>query len=113
MEKESSISWSGTLMLVLLLVSGPLVYLFAFLVSSVRKRSSGRSKPETSKESEGLNTAGREQWSTSQYLFGLIGYAIGIGNVWRFAYVIAKGVCSVCVCVCVRARLRTGVVICR
>ncbi len=25
-----------------------------------------------------------------QYLFGLIGYAIGLGNVWRFCYVIAR-----------------------
>ena len=31
-----------------------------------------------------------ENWTSTQYLFSLIGYAIGIGNVWRFCYVIAQ-----------------------
>ena len=33
---------------------------------------------------------GREVFSSRAYLFSLIGYAIGIGNVWRFPYIIAS-----------------------
>jgi len=31
-----------------------------------------------------------KNWTSTQYLFGLVGYAIGIGNVWRFCYIIAR-----------------------
>ena len=30
-----------------------------------------------------------DNWTSVQYLFSLIGYAIGIGNVWRFCYIVA------------------------
>ena len=32
----------------------------------------------------------RETYGNMEYLFAMIGYAIGIGNVWRFPYVIAQ-----------------------
>ena len=33
---------------------------------------------------------GKEHLSTTAYIFALVGYAIGIGNVWRFPYVISN-----------------------
>ena len=105
-----AVSWSGTLMLLLLLFAGPLVYLLSFLwTTCVRKKKQKKKEEEEEKHLEntaessaaeshclehqveaGHGDEEREQWSSMQYLFGLIGYAIGIGNVWRFCYVIAQ-----------------------
>ena len=33
----------------------------------------------------------RGQWDNrAQYLLTLVGYAVGLGNVWRFSYLVAK-----------------------
>ena len=53
----------------------------------------------------------REQWDNRvQFVISLIGFAVGIGNIWRFPYYCAKNgggrlvdldLCLLCVCVCV------------
>ena len=95
------VSWSGVAVLLLLVLGGPLFYLGAFVVRRARRLGRGGesyAKPEAEADagangdpgdgSEGASA--RETWSSTQYLFGLIGYAIGIGNVWRFCYVIGR-----------------------
>ena len=85
------VSWSGTLCLLVLVLGGPAVYLAAYLVARVRRRKSGGEYATGNAHEVVPNALGeREKWTSTQYLFGLVGYAIGIGNVWRFCYVIAR-----------------------
>mmetsp|Transcript_1166 Transcript_1166/g.3222 ORF Transcript_1166/g.3222 Transcript_1166/m.3222 type:complete len:112 (-) Transcript_1166:1966-2301(-) len=99
----ATVSWSGVLTLAFILLAGPACYLFlaiyrrvvkaqkAKLSESARSRSQqGEERENRSSNFEDGASSEREEWSYSQYLFGLIGYAIGLGNVWRFCYVIAR-----------------------
>ena len=115
-----NISWSGTLTLVMLWVIGPLIYLGMYIAKRLKQRrltkttiankdcsgdhsedalksieydSSGNSESSESFDEcteENNNEEEEDNWTSTQYLFGLVGYAIGIGNVWRFCYVIAR-----------------------
>ena len=146
MSDETKVSWSGTLTLVILWGIGPFVYLCIYLVNLMkRKYGGGIENLEAVEEAVVPSKKGEEDsttiaetdyggksvqnWTSTQYLFSLIGYAIGIGNVWRFCYVIAQDggsaslfgtfllrllhyscffvfVCVVCV-VCLVSRLKT------
>jgi len=104
----SKTSWSGTLMLVMLWVIGPLIYLGMYIVERLKQRrltkttiankeSSGDHSEDAANAtvSEPTGTTDsldekEDNWTSTQYLFGLVGYAIGIGNVWRFCYIIAR-----------------------
>jgi len=76
-----AISVSGLLTLLFLIFIGPIIYLGRHFY---RKRQ-GKIASNAS-----LVEGGREVLKTREYLFALIGYAIGIGNIWRFPYVISQ-----------------------
>jgi NSS family neurotransmitter:Na+ symporter len=85
---SSSTSVSGVVTFVLILAAGPCFYgsqhLFRkFHYDALITR--GDSKPMLQE-----TRSHRLQMESSEYVFALLGYSIGIGNVWRFPYVIAQ-----------------------
>lgn len=97
----TSISWSATATLLALVLAGPIAYGVIWL----RKRSLPSKDPDHENYGneetvddieESTNKVDRETMESSEYLFALIGYAIGIGNIWRFPYVIASNGGAAC-----------------
>jgi SNF family Na+-dependent transporter len=73
---------SGVATLLGLILIGPIIYLVRYLfLKSSGTNAAADSEPTIEK---------REEISSTAYTFSLIGYAIGIGNVWRFPYVISQ-----------------------
>lgn len=60
--------------------------------------SEGRSESEGEGEGKKKRKTKRETWDNkAQFILTLIGYAVGLGNVWRFSYLVAKNGGSECV----------------
>ena len=74
-----AVSASGLITLLVLVFLGPVIYLVRYILLR---------RPVEVQVSKGDD--GQEHMSTTAYVFALLGYAIGIGNVWRFPYVISK-----------------------
>lgn len=76
-------SASGVFTLLAVLLVGPLYYVGAHFYRKSKGIVQETKEPQTDSED-------RDIIDTKHYLFALIGYAIGIGNVWRFPYVVAQ-----------------------
>jgi SNF family Na+-dependent transporter len=75
-------SGSGIATLLFLIFIGPIIYLGRYFFLKSRGTTEAHdSEPSMEK---------REEMSSIAYTFSLIGYAIGIGNIWRFPYVISQ-----------------------
>ena len=88
---------SGVATLLTLVLSGPLLYCVYYLIRfklcrKHRKQPSQAEPPGPRRDSTGSAATDehREQVGTMEYTLGLLGYAIGIGNLWRFPYLVGK-----------------------
>lgn len=79
----ATVSASGLCTLLFLVFIGPVIYLLRYLYAEYVSHRHGKNNVPKAAD-------GQENLTSREYLFALIGYAIGIGNVWRFPYVIAQ-----------------------
>lgn len=78
-----AVSVSGVVTLAVLVGIGPIIYACRWIYNNMKGI-----KNEWRETSEGHD--GREEMSSQAYIYALVGYAIGIGNIWRFPYVISQ-----------------------
>lgn len=80
-----AVSASGLGTLLFLIFIGPFIYLCRHLYCKYYKHRNANNENVSKNEEDG-----REEIHSTAYIFALVGYAIGIGNVWRFPYVISQ-----------------------
>jgi len=78
-------SASGIATLAALVLAGPAVFL---ILAIIRRRKNSASSDVV--EAPAAEVQEREEVSGVDYMLGLLGYAIGIGNLWRFPYLVGK-----------------------
>ena len=86
----SSASASGIFTLLLLIFIGPLLYFIQWVYRKKRGIVPNNTDIEKITHKQRHDGDDRDVIDTSHYIFALIGYAIGVGNIWRFPYVIAN-----------------------
>lgn len=86
-----AISVGGLLTLLACLVIGPLVLGIYEFVKSKKQKASQQDDASKNAENDILQKEnGREVVSKAEYTLGLLGYAIGIGNLWRFPFLCGR-----------------------
>ena len=117
---QGDLSWSGLLTLVILILCGPAVYKLRDVHRNRSSSSSTHDDANANKTEEAdedtTNTLtisnlsidhrahdDRHAFHSMEYIFALLGYAIGIANIWRFPYIIAQnggGACLIAYVLC-------------
>lgn len=77
-------SVGGIITLIFIVVVGPLIFLIKGLLFPAKPND------EEVDKSYQTTSTDREETDTTAYLMSLLGYAIGIGNLWRFPYLVGK-----------------------